>query len=79
MIVRAIRELVESASLADLRAAEQALLNGSEVSLEIEGKDASEQLTHVLAAIFIHEELLRGSDMASAMRKFANRVRSSTT
>lgn len=72
-----IKKLVESTSKCDLQAAEEALLNEEVPSFEIEGDDEGEKLTHVLAALFIKEEMEKGMDYMSALRSYTSRVRTS--
>jgi hypothetical protein len=49
MQIPVIKKLSETYSLAQLKEAEEAILNESIPTIEIEGKDEGEQLTHVLA------------------------------
>jgi hypothetical protein len=73
-----IKKLVETSSLEDLLAAEEAILSESEPSIPVEGDDEGEQLTHVLAAIFIKNEMAhKGLDYTSALRAYTLKVRTS--
>ncbi len=46
--------------------------------IKIEGKDEGEQLTHVLAAIFILEHMAEnGVDLKTALREYTLKVRNS--
>ena len=73
-----IKQLVESASLAELKAAEEALYAEENLPIEVKGDDEGERLTHVLAAIYIKESMQNdGLDMATALRNYAQRVRAS--
>ena len=72
----AIRLLAESWPLARLEAAEQALLAGQSPGCAVPGDDAGEQLTHVLAAIFIqHYMKSHAADFQAAARVFFQKVR----
>ena len=73
-----IKKLVETATAQDLKAAEEALLNEAPLPIEIEGKDEGEKLTHILAALFILEEMKDGkTDYNTALRAYSARVRNS--
>ena len=52
-----IKYNAENYSIEKLKQAENALLNEETLSIEIEGKDEGEKLTHVLAAIFCKQEM----------------------
>lgn len=78
MNIVAIKRLVENATPYDLSAAETALRNEEKPSIFIEGKDTGDQLTHVLAARIIQEEIItKKVDITTAIRNFSKRVRSS--
>lgn len=71
-----IKQLVETAELDTLRAAENALLEEAPLPLTVEGSDEGEQLTHVLAAIWIKEQMAeRSIDYKTALREYTTRVR----
>jgi hypothetical protein len=73
-----IKKLVESTSLEDLLAAEEAMLSENEPGIAVEGDDEGEQLTHVLAAIFILTEMKKnGGDYMAALRSYTSKVRTS--
>ena len=73
-----IRKLVETATLAQLAAAEEAIMNEQKPEIEVEGKDEGEQLTHVLAAIDILNDMQKNSiDFRTALRNYSQRVRNS--
>jgi len=76
MKIPVIRQLVETASLDELRAAEDALLNEQQPALRIEGDDEGEQLTHVLAAIWIlHHMDEHQVAFPLALREYSKKVR----
>jgi hypothetical protein len=73
-----IKKLVESFSIEQLRAAEDAMLNEQTPTIGIEGKDEGEQLTHVLAAIdILHDMQQNGVDVRTGLRNYSQRVRNS--
>lgn len=73
-----IKKVVETYSIEELRVAENALLEGENLSITIEGDDEGEQLTHILAAIFIKETMAsEGLEYNAALRKYSQRVRTS--
>jgi hypothetical protein len=78
MQVSIIKHLAENHSTVELRAAEDAILNEEKPAIHIEGKDEGEQLTHVLAAIEIHNDMQKnGLDFRTALRNYSQRVRNS--
>lgn len=78
MKIPVIKAVVEKYSLNQLKAAEEALMNEEALQIEIEGDDEGEQLTHVLAAIFIKEVMERdGVAYPVALRQYTSRVRES--
>ncbi|MFN7708816.1 MAG: DUF6952 family protein [Sphingobacteriia bacterium] len=58
-----------------LKLAEQALMEGKKPPITIEGKDEGDQLTNLLGAIAVKEEMMRGVSERDALRAFAQRVR----
>jgi hypothetical protein len=78
MNIAMIKGLVESASLEQLHQAEAALLEEQRPAVDVPGADEGEQLTHVLAAIYVHERIAAdGVDAVTAIREYAKRVRAS--
>ena len=78
MKIPVIKKLAEAYSLADLRAAEEALYNEETPAIEIIGDDEGEQLTHIIAAIFIKEHMAEyDSDLKTALREYTLKVRNS--
>jgi hypothetical protein len=76
----AIRQLAQTQPLPSLQAAEQALLHGRRPAFDVEGEDAGEQLTHVLAAIFVLEHMAgHGATLPAALRVFFQKVRESVS
>lgn len=72
-----IRSLAEQHSLDELHAAENAILEEEKPAFEVGGDDEGEQLTHLLGAIWIREQMAGGMDFKEAFRAFAQRVRDS--
>lgn len=73
-----IKRLVENHTADELRAAEDAILNEQQPAITINGKDEGEQLTHVLAAIDILQDMDKnGTDARTALRNYTQRVRNS--
>jgi hypothetical protein len=78
MKIPEIKKLVEQFNLAELVAAEQAILEEATPAIEVGGVDEGEQLTHVLAAVFILHEMQNESvDFMTALRRYTLRVRTS--
>jgi hypothetical protein len=75
-----IRQLGEKYSLAELKAAENQIMNGQPCPIPNSGKDEGEQLTHLLAAIWVKEEMEKENiDAGTALRRYTQRVRNSIT
>lgn len=78
MKIPAIKKAVEQYSLDQLRKAEADLYEEKALEIEIEGEDEGEQLTHVLAGIWIKETMIeKGMDFKEALRSYTLRVRNS--
>ena len=80
MKLSAIKKLVDSASKADLLLAERTLRNLQTPSIKVDGEDEGVQLTHVLAAQFIQNQMSgNGRDYVAALRIFLTKVRTSVS
>ena len=78
MKIPVIKKLVESFSEAELIQAENDLIEGIPLTIEVEGEDEGEQLTHVIAASFILNEMkVRSLDFKDALREYTKKVRES--
>lgn len=77
MKIPAIKKLVETCSIDQLKDAESALCDEQKPAIDIEGDDEGEQLTHVLASIYIKEKMDEGTPFNQALRDFSQRVRKS--
>jgi hypothetical protein len=73
-----IRSLAENHSIEELLKAEEAILNEERPEIEVTGDDEGEQLTHVISAIAIKEDMAKnGVELREALRNYAERVRKS--
>ncbi len=78
MKIPVIKQLVETYTVAQLEAAEAAILEEQQPAIVVEGKDEGEQLTHVMAAAEILREVRdNGKPLNEALRAFTLRVRNS--
>ena len=78
MKIPVIKKLVETFDLHQLEKAEMALLEELVPEIEVEGNDEGEQLTHIMAAIWIlHEMQHRKLDFKEALREYTKKVRES--
>ncbi|MGB1037954.1 MAG: DUF6952 family protein [Bacteroidia bacterium] len=78
MKIPVIKKLVEAHTIEELQAAETALYEEQKPAIEVKGEDEGEQLTHVLAAVFIKEDMAaNGSDLKTALRAYTLKVRNS--
>lgn len=78
MKIPVIKKLVESHSIEELQLAESAMLEGLPMSIAVEGDDEGEQLTHILAAMDILQNMKsKNLNAAQALRLYSQRVRKS--
>ena len=70
-----IRKLAEAHSQAVLDAAADALAEGETISLEVQGEDDGERLTHLMLASRIRARVDGGTDLKSAFREVMAEVR----
>ncbi len=78
MQIPVIKKMVENYSTEQLKAAEEALLEEKELPIEIEGEDEGEQLTHIMAAIWVKNEIEKeGISVGKAVRNYTVKVRNS--
>ena len=76
MKIPAIKHLVENYTLEDLIAAEAAIIEEQRPQIEVIGDDEGEQLTHVLAAVWILNHMQdEESDFKTALREYTKKVR----
>ncbi|WP_417609207.1 DUF6952 family protein [Owenweeksia hongkongensis] len=77
MKLGAIRKLL-SVDIETLQKAEEDLAEERTLSIEVEGDDEGEKLTHIFGAIWIKEQVASGAmDEKSALRAFTQKVRNS--
>jgi len=78
MQVPVIKQLVSDFELEQLQQAEEAILNESQPEIKIEGEDEGEQLTHVMAAIWVKQHMQKENlSIGKAVREYTVRVRQS--
>ena len=57
MNLAAVRTLVETYTNHDLQQAEAQLLEGEPLTIDVQGEDEGEQLTHILAALWVRQHM----------------------
>ncbi len=78
MKIPAIKSAVEKYTIQELKEAESALYEELSPTIHIDGDDEGEKLTHILAAIWIKEQMEKTSeDFKTTLRKYTQRVRNS--
>lgn len=78
MNIASIRTVVESFSREQLERAEAQLLEEQQPEISIPGADEGEQLTHVIAALWvIAHKAENNSDTMTAIREYTKKVRGS--
>ena len=78
MKINAIKELVETHSTEVIISLTTQLENGEPLSHPVHGDDEGEQLTHLLGAAWIKEQMaLHNSEFQTELRNFTARVRGS--
>mgnify|MGYP001122573214 CR=1 len=78
MKIPVVKKLVENHSLEALVKAEAMILEDEVPTIEIEGEDQGEQLTHVIAAQWILKDMRESGDEARvSLRKYTQKVRNS--
>ena len=78
MKIPVIKKLVETYTVEELGEAEQAIINEQPLEIQVEGSDEGEQLTHIIAAIWILDRIKNDSfDFKTALREYTQKVRES--
>ncbi len=78
MKIPAIKKLVETYTKIELLTAESAISEGKSPEIDVEGEDEGEQLTHVIAAAWILQEMnSKNMDFKTALREYTQKVRNS--
>lgn len=76
MKIPAIKKLVETQEVHALMAAEAAIIDEQPIEIEVDGEDEGEQLTHILAAIWILNHMQETSeDFKTSLREYTKKVR----
>ena len=76
MKIPAIKKLVETYDINQLIQAEEAIVEEQPLAIEVDGDDEGEQLTHVLAAVWILNHIDdTGADFKTALREYTKKVR----
>jgi hypothetical protein len=78
MKIPVVKKLVNDFSIEQLEAAEKAIFEEINPEIEVEGEDEGEKLTHVMAALWIKNEM-KSSDLPlnKAIRDYTLKVRKS--
>lgn len=75
MQIPVIKKLIETHDLATLKSAEEAIVEGN-LEIEVGGEDEGEQLTHVIAAVWIIEKMQEDNvPFGKALRAYTQKVR----
>ena len=78
MKINAIKDLVENYSIEVIESMTTQLENGEPLSHPVGGDDEGEQLTHLLGASWILQQMReKGTDFKTELRNFTARVRDS--
>lgn len=78
MKIPAIKELVEKHTSEELFKAENDLVEGLPLEITVDGNDEGEQLTHIIAASWILDEMKsKGIEFKEALREYTKKVRES--
>jgi hypothetical protein len=78
MKIPAIKILVEKYNAPELVAAENAIINGEDITIEVDGEDEGEKLTHIIAALWIQQSMkTQDLDFKDALREYTKKVRTS--
>ncbi len=78
MQLSVVRQLVNDHDVATLLAAEEAILEEQTPNIQVDGEDEGEQLTHVMAAIWVLKEMEENNiPINKAVRNYTVKVRNS--
>jgi hypothetical protein len=78
MQIPVIKKLVETYTETQLQQAEEAIIEEQNPEIEIEGKDEGEKLTHVIAALFVIDDMRKNNtDFRVSLRNYTQKVRKS--
>jgi hypothetical protein len=75
-----VKRLAAQETLSSLKSVEEALLNEQPLPIEVNGEDEGEQLTHILSAIWVLEQMeAQKWELPFALRELTKKVRNSIT
>jgi hypothetical protein len=78
MQIPVIKKIADQYSIEELKKAEECLLEEAPLEIDVDGEDEGEQLTHILAAIWVKEEMEKeGINVGKAVRNYTVKVRNS--
>jgi len=78
MQIPVIKKLVETYTEEQLKLAEEAIIEEQNPAIEIEGKDEGEKLTHVIAALFVIDDMRKNNtEFRVSLRNYTQKVRNS--
>lgn len=78
MQIPVIKKIADQYSIKELKKAEECLLEEAPLEIDVDGEDEGEQLTHILAAIWVKEEMEKeGINVGKAVRNYTVKVRNS--
>lgn len=78
MQIPVIKKIADQYSIEELKKAEECLMEEAPLEIDVDGEDEGEQLTHILAAIWVKEEMEKeGINVGKAVRNYTVKVRNS--
>lgn len=78
MQIPVIKKIADQYSIEELKKAEESLMEETSLEIDVDGEDEGEQLTHILAAIWVKEEMEKeGINVGKAVRNYTVKVRNS--
>jgi len=78
MKISVVKELVETFTTEELTSAEDAIIQEIRPKILIPGEDEGEQLTHILASLWVLDDMKRNNtDFRTSIRSYSQKVRKS--
>ena len=77
MKIPIVKKLIDNYTSDQLKEAEEAIIEEKTPAIEVGGDDEGEQLTHIMAALWIQEKKNSGVDFKIALREYTGKVRNS--
>jgi len=78
MQIPVIKKIADQYSIEELKKEEERLMEETPLEIDVDGEDEGEQLTHILAAIWVKEEMEKeGINVGKAVRNYTVKVRNS--